>query len=59
MDEICAKIVKIDRFTESPVALTTEGPSWWYPVPGLGAVSPFLEPFCGHLSPKVDKIIQK
>ena len=35
---------------------TTEGPSWWYPRPVLGAIGPYLEPFCGLLSPKVDKI---
>ena len=29
------------------------------PVPVLGAFCPFLEPFCGHLSPKVDEIFQK
>jgi hypothetical protein len=28
------------------------------PVPVLGAVCPFLEPFRGHLSPKVIKIFQ-
>ena len=33
----------------------TEGPSWGYPVPGLGAVSPFLEPFCCGLLSKSDK----
>jgi len=37
----------------------TEGPSWGHPMPFLGAVWPFLEPFCGHLSPKVDEIFQK
>ena len=34
---------------------STEGPSWGYPVPGLGAVSPVLEPFCCELLSKVDK----
>ena len=29
---------------------------WGYPVPVLGAISPFLEPFRGYLSPKVDKV---
>ena len=37
----------------------TEGPSWWYPRPVLGAIDPYLEPFCGHLSPKVEEIFQK
>ena len=35
--------------------LTTEDPLWGYPVPALGAVSPFLEPFCDELLSKVDK----
>ena len=38
---------------------STEGPSWRDPKPVLGALSPFLEPFCGYLSPRVDKINQK
>jgi hypothetical protein len=29
-----------------------------YPVPVLGAVCPLLEPFRGHLSPKVIKIFK-
>ena len=28
-------------------------------MPVLGALSPFLEPFCGHLSPKLDKVSEK
>ena len=35
---------------------TTKGPMWGHPVPVLGAISPLLEPFCGHLSPKIDKV---
>ena len=38
---------------------TTKGPMWGHPMPVLGALSPFLEPFHGHLSPKVDEIFQK
>ena len=38
---------------------TTEDPSWGYPRPVLGAIDPYLEPFCGHLSPKVHEIFQK
>ena len=34
---------------------STEGPSWGYPVLVLGAVSSFLEPFCGKLLSKVDE----
>ena len=42
-----------------PSSGSTEGPWWGYPMLILGAVCSFLEPFCGHLSPKVDKIFQK
>ena len=35
---------------------TTKGPMWGYPRCGLGAVGAVLEPFCGHLSPKLDKV---
>ena len=38
---------------------STRGPSWGHPVPVLGAVFPFLEPFCGHLSPKIDNASEK
>jgi len=34
----------------------TEGSSWGYPMIVLGAVCSFLEPFCEHLSPKIDKV---
>ena len=37
---------------------TTEGPSWGHPRPVLGAIDPYLEPFWGHLSPKVDRIFE-
>ena len=37
----------------------TEDPMWGHPMPVLGALSPFLEPFRGHLSPKADEIFQK
>ena len=39
--------------------VTAEGPMWGHPMPVLGALSPFLEPFCGHLSPKIDKVSEK
>ena len=29
---------------------------WGYPRCGLGAVGAVLEPFCGHLSPKLDRV---
>ena len=32
---------------------------WGYPVPVLGAISPLLEPFRGHLSPNIDNVIEK
>jgi len=32
---------------------------WGYPRCGLGAVGAVLEPFCGHLSPKIDKVSWK
>ena len=38
------------------LSYTTEGPMWGHPMPVLGALGPFLEPFCGHLSPKLDKV---
>ena len=31
---------------------------WGHPVFVLGAISSFLEPFRGHLSPKIDKVSQ-
>jgi hypothetical protein len=34
----------------------TEGPVWGHPMPVLGALSPFLEPLCEHLSRKLDKV---
>ena len=32
---------------------------WGYPVLVLGAISSFLEPFRGRLSPKVDNVSEK
>ena len=37
----------------------TKGPMWGYPVFVLGAVCSFLEPFCGHLSPNIDKVSEE
>ena len=34
---------------------TTRGPSWGHSNVVFGAVVSFLEPLCGHLSPKIDK----
>ena len=35
---------------------TTEGPLWGHSSVVLGAIVPFLEPFCGHLSSEIDKV---
>ena len=32
---------------------------WGYPVLVLGAISPFLEPFRGRLSPNIDNVSEK
>ena len=32
---------------------------WGYPVFVLGAISSFLEPFRGHLSPKIDTVSEE
>ena len=39
--------------------LTTKGPMWGYPVFVLGAISSFLEPFRGRLSPNIDNVSGK
>ena len=38
---------------------STEGPSWGHSKVVLGAIRSFLEPFCGHLSPKIDKVSEE
>ena len=48
-------LVHTKRLPSSP----TEGPMWGHPMPVLGALSPLLEPFCGHLSPKIDKFSEE
>jgi hypothetical protein len=40
----------------TPAAHTTPGPSWGHPNVVLGAILSLCEPFCGHLSPKMDKV---
>jgi hypothetical protein len=43
----------VDRvFREHPPRHPTAGPSWGHSKVVLGAIGSFLEPFCGHLSPK-------
>ena len=37
----------------------TKGPMWGYPRLVLGALGSFLEPFCGNVLPKVDKLCSK
>ena len=39
--------------------LATQTPMWGYPVPVLGAISPFLEPFRGRLLPNIDNASEK
>ena len=39
--------------------VSTKGPMWGYPRLVLGALGSFLEPFCGHVLPKVDKLCLK
>ena len=39
--------------------VSTKGPMWGHPVPVLGAISPFLEPFRGRLSPNIDNVSEK
>jgi len=48
--------VSLEHLLLSRQPSTTEGPMWGHPMPVLGALSPFLEPFCGHLSPKLDNV---
>ena len=42
-----------------PDSGATRGPSWGHPRVVLGAVGSFLELFCGHLLPNVDKFSWK
>ena len=39
--------------------MSTEGPSWGHSKVVLGAIRSFLKPFCGHLSPKIDKVSEE
>jgi len=52
---ISAKHFSSNESPQSTVPRSTEGPSWRHPVLVLGAVSSFLEPFCGELLSNVDK----
>jgi len=53
--QLCSRSDGERSVTQIP-RMTTEDPMWGHPMPVLGALSPFLEPFCGHLSPKLDKV---
>ena len=46
-----------DRYPK--VSLTTQTPMWGHSRFVLGAIGSFLEPFQGHLSPKIDKVSEK
>ena len=46
-------------FQHSRVGGSTRGPSWGHPMVVLGTIRSFLEPFCGHLSPKNDKVSEE
>ena len=48
-----------ENCTHSKEYWPTEGPLWGHSRCGLGAVGAVLEPFCGHLSPKIDKVYWK
>jgi hypothetical protein len=37
----------------------TQTPMWGHSRFVLGAIGSFLEPFCGHISPKIDKVSEK
>jgi hypothetical protein len=39
--------------------LSTEGPLRGHSKVVLGAIRSLLEPFCGHLSPKIDKVSEE
>ena len=39
--------------------VATKGRMWGYPRLVLGALGSLLEPFCGHLLPKVDRLCSK
>ena len=45
--------------TPGGMGVATKGPMWGHPMLVLGALCSFLEPFCGHLSPKIDKVSEE
>ena len=51
---------KIGSFrSRTPHPAATEGLLWGHPMLVLGALCSFLEPFCGQLSPKIDKVSEE
>ena len=48
-------LIGVDGFDRVDNVLLEMVP-WGYPKLVLGAVCSFLEPFCGRLSPKIDKV---
>ena len=44
---------------EDDLEVSTEGPSWGHSKVVLGAIRLFLEPLCGHFSPKNDKVSEE
>ena len=51
-----ARFVWTDYNDQANGDLSTKGRMWGYPRFVLGAIGSFLEPFYGHLSPKIDKV---
>ena len=41
------------------VSVSTKDPMWGHPMLVLGALCSFLEPFCGHSSPKINKVSEE
>jgi hypothetical protein len=44
---------------QPPHRVPSKGPMWGYPRLVVGALGSLLEPFCGHVLPKVDKLCSK
>ena len=54
-----ARICWVHYRASFPAPSATKGPMWGHPMLVLGALCSFLEPFCGHLSPKIDKVCEE
>jgi len=55
-DTLDTESVFAQNLNSKPNTPTIEGPMWGHPMLVLGALFSLLEPFCGHLSPKIDKV---